>query len=253
MKLFENSCDFDYSWAHVTAANWKKYPNEVSTHVIAVDVLKREVERNGQVLITERLITCKQNVPQWIMMLLGGSNISYVREVSTVDLSQKSLVMRSCNLTYSNLLKVYETVTYTPHPEDPVNRTLFSQEAQITAYGAITRLCNKMEDWSVQRFRDNANKGKIGFDNVLKKFEAHWQQKEKLVDEISSSIISKVNETVEDIKLQTEGLIIETERQNKLLYNTHQELLSSKDDLVIYNDDNKSVNQEQFMQTKTHT
>ena len=57
MKLFQNSYDFNYPWDQVTAANWKKYPNEISTHVIAVDVLRRELKDQGKVLVTERLIT----------------------------------------------------------------------------------------------------------------------------------------------------------------------------------------------------
>ncbi|EDO17854.1 hypothetical protein Kpol_1043p44 [Vanderwaltozyma polyspora DSM 70294] len=224
MRLFENSYDFEYPWAHVTAANWKKYPNEISTHVVAVDVLRRELKDDGKLLVTERLITCKQGVPRWIMMMLGGSNVSYIREVSSVDIEAKKLTMRSCNLTYSNLLKVYETVNYEPHPNDPENKTLFTQEAQITAYGAITRICNKLEEWSVQRFHDNALKGKMGFDSVLVKFEQHWEQREKYVDEIGTTIRNKVNETVEDIKITAEDLLKETERKKSILYQ-HRELL----------------------------
>lgn len=222
MKLFTNSYDFNYPWANVTEANWKKYPNEVSTHVIAVDVLRRELTDDNRVLLTERLLTCKQKVPQWIMMLLGGTNISYIREISTVNLNDKSLTMRSCNLTYSNILQVYETVVYKPHPDDPENITKFTQEAQITAYGALSRICNKVEDWSVQRFCDNAHKGKMGFDCVLKAFEDHWSQREKYVDEIGNTIINKVTETVEEIKGTAEDLLKETEVKTTLLA-THSE------------------------------
>lgn len=169
MRLFVNEYDFDYSWEQVTAANWKKYPNEISTHVVAVDVLRRELQNQGRVLVTERLITVQQGVPKWVMMLIGSTNTSHVREVSTVDLDTRKLVMRSCNMTLSNFLKVFETVTYSPHPDSPHTKTLFHQEAQITAYASIKRLCNKVEDWSVQRFHDNALKGKQGFDSVLNK------------------------------------------------------------------------------------
>lgn len=190
MKLFQNSYDFDYPWEQVTAANWQKYPNEVSTHVIGVDVLRRELKDNGNVLVSERLLTVQQKVPRWIMMVLGASNLSYVREVSTVDLKKKSLKLRSCNLTYVNLLRVYELVDYMPHPNDPYNKTSFSQQAQITACGKFGRLVNTMEDWSIQRFCDNAKKGKVGFDSVLKMFSKHWD---------NNSIVIKVNETVDDL------------------------------------------------------
>ncbi|AQZ17301.1 UPS3 (YDR185C) and UPS2 (YLR168C) [Zygosaccharomyces parabailii] len=190
MKLFQNSYDFNYPWEQITAANWKKYPNEVSTHVIAVDVLRRELHHQGRQLVTERLITVKQGVPKWAMMIVGGSNLSYVREVSVVDLDAKTLTLRSCNLTYSNILKVFETVKYSPHPVDPEHKTLFNQEAQITAYGAFTKLCNKLEDFSVQRFRDNAMKGKQGFDSVLEAFSARWDKVNDAVGESHSAIIN---------------------------------------------------------------
>lgn len=214
MKLFQNSCDFEYPWEQVTAANWKKYPNEVSTHVVAVDVLKRELVDDGKKLVSERLITIKQGVPRWIMMMVGGSNVSYVREISTVDMKAKTLTLRSCNITYSNILKVYETVRYSPHPEDPENRTLFEQEAQITAYAAISRICNKMEDWSVQRFHDNAMKGKQGFDSVLEVFNQHWRQREQYVDELGSSIVNTVNDTVEDLKVTAEDMLKKSESKS---------------------------------------
>lgn len=71
------------------------------------------------------------------------------------------------NLTGSSLLSVQETVVYSPHPDAPKDKTLFTQDAQITAYGAFTRLCNAVEDWSVERFGQNAQRGRIGFEAVL--------------------------------------------------------------------------------------
>uniref|UniRef100_A0A060T8N3 ARAD1D04796p n=1 Tax=Blastobotrys adeninivorans TaxID=409370 RepID=A0A060T8N3_BLAAD len=169
MKIFSSSHAFDYSWDQVSAANWKKYPNEMSTHVVAVDVLRREVDPKSGLLTTERLITCQQSIPRWILTLVGGSNVSYVREVSTVDPNTKTLTMRSVNLTMNNLLSVYETVTYTPDPECPHDRTIFRQDAQITAYASFRKVCNKIEDWSFERFGYNAQRGRQGFESVLQK------------------------------------------------------------------------------------
>lgn len=194
MKLFSNNYDFDYPWERVTAANWQKYPNAVSTHVVAVDVLRRELQDSGNVLVSERLLTVQQKVPRWILLVLGGSNVSYVREVSTVNLRDRTLVLRSCNLNYVNLLRVYETVEYTPHPADPRNKTLFAQQAQITAGGKFGRLVNRLEDWSVQRFGDNAQKGKDGFDSVLRLLSAQWDEG-----------VARVTETVDDLDLDNLG------------------------------------------------
>lgn len=176
MKIFSSNHTFDYSWEQVSTANWKKYPNEVSTHVVAVDVLRREVDAKTGILTTERLITCQQSIPKWMLTLVGGTNISYVREVSEVDPIKKTLTLRSVNLTMNNLLSVYETVVYKPDPVNPSMSTLFQQEAQITAYATFKRVCNKIEDWSVERFNQNAAKGKAGFDGVLQKIYARVQE-----------------------------------------------------------------------------
>lgn len=176
MKIFSSQHTFDYSWEQVSTANWKKYPNEVSTHVVAVDVLRREVDPVTGVLRTERLITCKQAIPKWILAMVGGTNVSYVREVSEVDPKAKTLTLRSVNLTMNNLLSVFETVVYKPDPVNPLSSTLFQQEAQITAYASFKRICNKIEDWSVERFNQNAQLGKAGFDSVLQKIYERVQE-----------------------------------------------------------------------------
>lgn len=167
MKIFSSEHSFDYSWEQVSTANWKKYPNEMSSHVIGVDVLRREVDEQKGVLRSERLITVKQAIPSWITVLVGGRDVSYVREVSEVDLKSRSLTLRSVNLTMNSLLSVYETVRYSPDPTSPKDSTLFTQEARITAYASFRRLCNKIEDWSVERFGSNAQLGRAGFESVL--------------------------------------------------------------------------------------
>lgn len=176
MKLFESEHFFNYPWDQVTAANWQKYPNELSTHVISVDILNRQLINNNQTLRTERLIGCKQPIPRWLSFIVGGATVSYVREVSEVDLVNKSLVMKSMNLTMSNLLLVKETVIYKPDQDLPMNRTTFLQSAEITAFASLTKLCDKLEDWSVERFGQNAKTGKEAFESVLNKLTLKWEE-----------------------------------------------------------------------------
>ena len=176
MKLFESEHFFNYPWDQVTAANWQKYPNELSTHVISVDILDRQLINNNQTLRTERLIGCKQPIPRWLSFRVGGATVSYVREVSEVDLISKTLVMKSMNLTMSNLLLVKETVIYKPDEELPLNRTTFLQSAEITAFASLSKLCDKLEDWSVERFGQNAKTGKEAFESVLNKLTSKWEE-----------------------------------------------------------------------------
>ena len=182
MKVFSSACTFDYSWEEVSTANWRKYCpwNHASTHVVAVDTLARSVDAATGVLRTERLITCQQAAPAWVLKLLGGSSVSHVHEVSYVDPARKTVAMSSTNLSWNNVLSVRETVTYRPErrptavprkgeprDEDP-GRTHFQQEAQITALcGGWQKIRNKIEEASVERFGENAKKGREGFESVL--------------------------------------------------------------------------------------
>lgn len=172
MRLFRSTQYFDYPWEQVSAANWQKYPNEVSTHVKSIDVLRREYDPEKQTLVSERLISCSQPIPKWLLYITGGCEKSYVREVSTVDLINRTVIMRSCNLTWGHVLKVWETVVYSPDSADPEHRTRFEQSAEITAHMTFQRVCDKMEDWSVDRFGQNAKKGKVGFDTVLHRLDS---------------------------------------------------------------------------------
>ena len=181
MKVYSNSCLFAYPWAEVSTANWRKYCpwNEASTHVLAVDTLARTVDPATGILRTERLITCQQTAPAWVLRLLGGSNVSHVHEVSYVDPAGKQVVMSSTNLTWSNVLRVRETVTYKPEvrrrrgpqgevAEEETGQTLFRQKAEITALcGGWQKVKNKIEEASVERFSENARKGREGFESVL--------------------------------------------------------------------------------------
>lgn len=75
--------------------------------------------------------------------------------------------MCSTNLTWSNVLSVRETVSYSPSPSSP-NSTDFNQEAKITALcGGWQKIKNKVEEASVERFSQNATRGREGFEAVL--------------------------------------------------------------------------------------
>ena len=180
MRVFASACTFAYSWEEVSTANWRKYCpwNHASTHVLAVDTLARNVDASTGILRTERLITCQQAAPGWVLKLLGGSSVSHVHEVSYVDPARKTVKMSSTNLSWNNVLSVRETVTYRQErwpavkkgergEEDP-SRTHFQQEAKITALcGGWQKIRNKIEEASVERFGENAKKGREGFESVL--------------------------------------------------------------------------------------
>lgn len=76
--------------------------------------------------------------------------------------------MCSTNLTWSNVLNVRETVVYKPSLSVPSSSTDFNQEARITALcGGWQKIKNKVEEASIERFSQNAKRGREGFEAVL--------------------------------------------------------------------------------------
>ena len=173
MRVFSSTYTFDYSWDEVSTANWLKYCpwNKSSSHVVAVDTLSRHVDPSTGILRTERLITCTQSAPAWVMAIMGGGCTTYSYETSYVDLAERRVTMCSTNLTWSNMISVRETVVYQPdnnRSEPGHERTKFEQEARITALcGGWQKLKTKIEEASVERFRENARRGREGFEAVL--------------------------------------------------------------------------------------
>lgn len=167
MKVFSSTHTFNYSWEEVSTANWRKYCpwNDKSTHVTSVDTLSRSVDPETGILRTERLITCRQSAPEWMKAIIGGMETSQVFETSYVDPAKRTVTMVSQNVTLQNLVSVQETVVY--RPTGP-HQTQFQQTANISALcGGWQRIKNSIEDSLVHRFRENAVKGREGFECVL--------------------------------------------------------------------------------------
>jgi len=172
MKLFASSHQFQYTWDHVSAAHWQKYPNPWARHVVHVDILSDTVSPDG-VLVRERLIVCQQNLPSFVKKLLGGDDTTYAYEISTTDLLNRRFTSRSVNLSFSEWVRVEETCQYTPEdPASPAGNTVFRQSAKIEA---SSRFAGWLEDVSLKRFCENAARGKEGFEQVLERFIAEGQ------------------------------------------------------------------------------
>lgn len=90
--------------------------------------------------------------------------------------------MCSVNLTWNDLLTVRETVTYSPDKLNPGGKTLMAQRAEITALcGGWQNIKNQIEKFTVERFSQNAVKGREGFEMVLRKArEAFAEEREAL-------------------------------------------------------------------------
>jgi hypothetical protein len=168
MKFWQQEHVFSHSWENVTTASWRKYNNEMTPvlcpHVISNDVISRSSSSPG-ILNTVRLISVVSALPSWVSSWFGvTSNNGFVYEVSEVNFNTKVMVMKSVNITFSNLITIEETCTYSQHPDNP-NLTSFKQEACITAN--LSRFASKVEGTMLDRFQSTARKGKETMEKVI--------------------------------------------------------------------------------------
>lgn len=69
-------------------------------------------------------------------------------------------------MSLSQFATCYENIRYLPTPD---GRTTFSQTAEIqTRMNMWRSVADKLENWLVQRFEQNAQLGKAGFSDVLR-------------------------------------------------------------------------------------
>ncbi|RKO95443.1 hypothetical protein CAUPRSCDRAFT_2025, partial [Caulochytrium protostelioides] len=120
MSFSETVHTFPHGWATLTAANWRKYPNLKTPHVISVDVLNRWVDPQTGVLYTERLLQCEQKAPailKWIGINVGDT--AFFRETSALDPRSQHYEATSVNLTMRQYLTVEEVCTFVPDAAQP--------------------------------------------------------------------------------------------------------------------------------------
>lgn len=61
VKVFTTHHTYGYSWEDVTCAFLRKYPNPLSSHVLACDTINRHVDHASGVLVSQRLLKKTNN------------------------------------------------------------------------------------------------------------------------------------------------------------------------------------------------
>ena len=106
------------------------------------------------------------------LQFFGGSEDAFVREVSFVDPATQTATITSVNLSLSQFATCYENIRYSPAAS---GHTRFEQTAEIQARMALWRSAgDRLENWLVQRFEQNAQLGKLGFSDVLRQL---WESR----------------------------------------------------------------------------
>lgn len=202
MKIWESQHTFSHPWETVTQALWQKYPNPLNPHVVGVDIIDRRVTKEGN-LFSERLMTTEWGLANWVKKLIGFEEHAYAHEISTVDPKEKTLSINSHNLTFNSKVNVEENITYVPHPDDPVGKTLMTQQAIVTVQGVP--LTSYMEQLMTTSIAGNASNGRLALENVILRVQSE-----------AKDIKDTLNKLDSDLKTSLDDIIKEAPRQTKL-------------------------------------
>jgi len=182
VKLFQSEHEFKHPWSNVTAAFWRKYPNELSTHVKEIDTYSRYISPCGK-LVTHRLMRCESAVPGWLSSV-GVPSSAYAAETTIVDPVSQKMVIRSRNLTGAHLMVVEEECSYTPSPTNP-KHTRYVQSAAIRAF--LPMFSSKFEQYSYANMTAKSKQGLHTMEQLCEKVASQGlntlvEQLAKLVD-----------------------------------------------------------------------
>jgi len=104
--------------------------------------------------------------------LFGGSEDAFVREISFVDPATQTMTISSVNLSLAQFAVCNESIRYSPKAD---GRTSFTQVAEIESRMTVWHsVADRLEGWLATRFEQNADKGKLGFSDVLRRL---WEER----------------------------------------------------------------------------
>lgn len=173
MKIWVSEHVFNHPWETVTKAAMQKYPNPMNPSVIGVDVLDRNIDKQGR-LHSKRLLSTEWCLPSIVKSIIGNSrSYTYIQEQSVVDPIEKTFELQSSNITFTNLVSVDEKLTYKPHPEDK-DKTILTQEAIIAVKGVS--LSSYLEGVMASSISVNAGKGREALEWVIRRLNAEIEE-----------------------------------------------------------------------------
>jgi hypothetical protein len=196
MKFWTSEYTFDHPWEKVAQAAWRKYPNPMNPSVTAIDVLNRKIEKG--VLHSERLISSIWGMPSWVQSVMGSPNVMYANEKSEVDPDQKTMILKTRNITFCKYIAVDETLVYQRHPDEP-EKTLLKQEAVVLVQGVP--LSSYMESMLTTTISSNASKGRMAMEWVIKRINDE-------IKELQTTAVKNTDEFLNQTKKSIDGITV---------------------------------------------
>jgi len=160
---------FQAGWRDVFLASWLKYPSPIRPDILAVDMVKKEFNPQTNELKSTRLITLEGGFPSWLKFLVGNSAVFYFLEESTVNMNDRTFVLRTKNLNFRSMISVTEECKYTID-KDNSKWTHFEQscKAEVSPDSWLYGLQNKVEEYCLSTAKKNAAKGRLVMENAIK-------------------------------------------------------------------------------------
>jgi len=212
MKLWSSQHVFGHSWDRVTQALWRKYPNKLNPNVVAVDVIDRRVDEDGN-LHSVRVLGANWNMPTVVTAMLGMPDMCYAIEYSVVDPVKKTMTLKSVNYTFSSVTEVVESIKYCENPED-LGSTLMTHDAIINVKGV--RFRDYCEGLIVNTFDTNSIKGrqaieqviaKISFENIAQSISEEMEELRNGFDTTISKLDTEVGEIASKLNSEFSHLV----------------------------------------------
>jgi len=163
MRMYTSEHVFDHPWEKVVTAAWRKYPNPMNKAVSSIDVLRHELQTNGQ-LTSERILESEFHVPSWVTKLTGFAGTQYSHETSEIHPEEQTMNLYTRNLNCIHFLRVDETINYLPHPDDK-NKTILRQQAVVNV--TLPAFGDYCEKTFLSIYKANAEKGRKGLEWVI--------------------------------------------------------------------------------------
>lgn len=163
MKSKTSSHIYPFPFHVVTRAFWNKYPNEALSHVDRIDVLSRYLDKTTGCLHTARLAQCTNtHVPSWVQSIIGKH--AFVYEETICDPFQKTLILKTQNLSFTSVATVAERCMYSMDTDN--TKTLYTSQANVTAF--VPFLAQKLESVSVTAGEVTASIGLDAMEGLCK-------------------------------------------------------------------------------------
>ncbi|KAK3875701.1 hypothetical protein Pcinc_019448 [Petrolisthes cinctipes] len=194
MKIWTSEHIFSHPWETVTQAVWRKYPNPHNPAVVGTDVIERRVV--GGVLHTHRLISSRWGLPTWAQTILGADRVCYGYEHSEVNPEERTMTMRTRNLTFSSTVSMDERLVYSPDPVD-TEKTILRQETIITVKGVP--LTSYMEGYLINSISSNSFKGREALEFVISKINKEVEEIMSTYKRSTTEIFSNTKRSIGEI------------------------------------------------------